>query len=158
LNRPQPRHLEGWIQLCKRLQHEVPLVQPRVGNLQPWLRDRLVAVEQKVKIERSRPPRRDAAAVTSEEALELEQRVEQLPRREVRLELRGAVEKPGLVDEPDRVGVTQLRDRHHLGSGQAPRPSERCAQGSFAVTEVRAETDEGASHPKSLVAGLLCGS
>ena len=65
---------------------------------QARLVDRLVAVEQQVEVDRPRPPA--LAALAAELALDREQPVEQLARRELGLERGGAVQEARLVGEP----------------------------------------------------------
>jgi len=59
---------------------------------QARLVDRLLAVEQQIEVDRARPEARPLAADAAEQALDREQPLEELTRRQRGLELRGAVE------------------------------------------------------------------
>src|SRR5688500_15134958 len=110
-----------------------------MGNRQSGLVDRLAAVEQQVEIDRPRTP--PLAALTTEPALDLEQRVEQLPWREAGLETHGAVQERRLLGDSDRLGLAQLRDRDDAGES-----GDRRADRRLPVAEIRAESDVGDRH------------
>src|SRR5262245_58794802 len=67
-------------ELCQRFQHELAFVEARMGHLEPGLVDQLVAVEQKVEVDRPRAARRTVTR-PAELGLDLEQAVEQRARR-----------------------------------------------------------------------------
>ena len=102
---------------------------------QAGLVDHLVAVEQQVEVDRARPPALPALA--AQLALDREEDVEQLPRRELGLERGDAVQEPRLVGDADRIRLAQGRDaRRRPGSSAI---AARIV--AFAVAEVRAEAD-----------------
>src|SRR5438105_8712457 len=126
-------------------------------NCQARLVDGLVAVEQQVEVDRARPETRPRAADTAEPALDLEQSLEELARRQRGLELRGAVEKARLVEVPDRLRLAQGRDGHYLD----PVLGRELLQGDRDLTlrfsEIGADADEGRGHPSdSRSASLPC--
>jgi hypothetical protein len=139
-------HDEGRIELGERLEDEPPLLEPRMRHFETGLRDRLLAVEQEIEIERARALERRGCPVAAEGPLELEQRGQKRLRREGRLEFHRAVEEAGLVQVADRLRVAKARDLSHFRPGEAAEPAHRRTQRRLAVAEVRAEADEGAGH------------
>ena len=98
----------------------------RVRHGQVGLVDHGVAVEEQVEIDR---PRAEARALprAAERALDLEEALEQLVRRELRLERRDAVEERGLVDVADGVGLAEPRDGTELDAGLGGKEVERAS-------------------------------
>ena len=91
-----PRHDEAGSQLGKRLEDETPFVQARMRDMKLGLVDHLVAVEEKVEVERPRAvPAGDADAAVA--LLDGEQPIE---------ELRGEGDEPQLTAEAlaERIG------------------------------------------------------
>ena len=80
-----------------------------MGDPQPRLVDLRVAVEEEIEVERAGAAWRSAGTVAPQRALDLEQLPEELPRRQGRVQLDGAVQEPGLVDDPDGCGVATAR-------------------------------------------------
>ena len=112
---------------------------------EPGLLDQLVAVEEKVEIERSRavlPGDADAA----EALLDSEQPIEELARGQRGLEGDDAVEIRRLLPHSDRRRLAQGRDGDDLGSRFVSERADGCAQRALAVAEVGAQADEGARH------------
>jgi len=120
-------------------------------NFETGLRDLLLFVEQQIEVERPRAVRRRSATVATERPLEGKQGVEQLARRELRLQLDGSVEEPWLLQEADRFGVAQRRDPPNLCPGQAAEAPDRRPEGSLAIPQVRPEADESACHGPSVL-------
>src|SRR5688500_751090 len=113
------------------------------------LRDRLVAVDEEVEVDRARPPshRIGLSPLAAELALELEQAVEELPRREVGLEQDGAVQEARLLDDAYRIGLAQRRDCDHVGERVDRGPNRR-----LSVAEIRSDPDVGARHRSTTIA------
>ncbi len=135
---PRPGTMRPGSSSAKRLEHESALVQTRVRDREARLVDDLVAVEEQVEIDR---PRAVAWAVAgpAERALDLEQRVEQLPRAELGLDCGRALRNARLVVVPPRFRLPERgngNDDHALAE-QLERPPQR----RLAVAEVRAEAD-----------------
>src|SRR5439155_8443943 len=149
-----PEHDEAGSQLGERLEDEAPLVQARVRDGEPGLVDHLVAVQEKVEIERPRAVLvGDANA--AETLLDREQPVEELARREARLQLDGSVEERRLLADSHRFRLAQGRDADDLGSRLGPERVDGCAQRALAVAEVRAEADVSARHGLVTVAATV---
>ena len=119
----------------------------RMRDPEPRLVDLGVPVEQQIEVERPRPlragrprgcgrsgARRRAAARSSS------------PRRQLRLERRGAVEEARLVDVADRLRVVEAGDRDDVDPRLGRQRVERREQRPLTVAEVRAEGDVGAGH------------
>lgn len=132
------------VELRERFEREPPLVQTGVRDVQPLLVHDLVPVQEQVEIDGARAEA--APARPAELALEREQAVEQVARPQLGLHDGRCVQKPRLVDEPDRVGLAERGHRHDLDERLRGEERERPAQGRLALAEVRAETDEGADH------------
>lgn len=109
-------------------------------NLEVGLVDFLHSVEEKVEIDRPRAALRDAVPDAPEVALDREQRVEQRPRGQTRLELDRPIEKPRLIEDPDRLCVPELRGRDDLGLGQRTERVDRQLERPLPVAEVRTDT------------------
>jgi len=79
---------------------------------QARLVDRLLAVEQQIEVDRARPEARAFPADTAEPALDLEQTLEELARRQRGLELRGDGDEPTLTPEAlaERIGESLASD------------------------------------------------
>src|SRR5262245_17904948 len=114
-------------------------------NVQARLGDLAIAVDQEVEVDRAGAPAHVPHA--TELLLDLEEAVEQLASRQPRLDGDGAVEESGLVHDPDRVRLLQLRDGEHVDAlgfrEQLDRPEER----DLAWTEIRAEAHVCERHP-----------
>jgi len=104
------RHLQVWIQLCKRLQHESALVQVRMRNLEERLVNRGIPVEQEVQVERARALCRCRTPVSTEGALQLEECAQQRPGGQLRLDLDGPVQETRLIEIVDGLCVPEARD------------------------------------------------
>ena len=133
------RKRESGIELGERLEDERSLGEPRVRHGEPRLVDRLVAVEEKVEVDRPRPEPRPGA-LAPERALDREQPFEELPGREIRLDEAGGVQKPRLVDVPDRIGLPEPGDRDDADVG-AVEQLERAPEAALTVAEVGPEAD-----------------
>lgn len=120
-------------------------------NFETGLGNLLLFVEQQIEVERPRAVRRRSAAVATERPLEGKQGVEQLARRERRLQLDDSVEEPRLLQEADRFGVTQCRDSANLCPGQAAEAPDRRPDGSLTIPEVRSKAYESACHGPSVL-------
>jgi hypothetical protein len=134
---------EVGIQLVERLEGEPSLGQTRVGNGQAGLVDDLVPVEEKIEVDRAGTEAGADAPDSPQLALDGEQALEELSRRQLRLQLDGAVQERRLLGVADRVGLAQPRDGQNrdagLGGEQVDRPAER----SLALAEIRPEAHEG---------------
>jgi subtilisin family serine protease len=119
-------------------------------DVEPRLVDFRVSIQEQIHVDRPRAAGRNAAAVAPEGALDLEQRLEQPPRLEARLELDRAVQEPGLVDDPDRSRVAKRRDIEDRSGRELPQRLDRQLERPLPVPEVRAEADEGARHAATL--------
>ena len=115
------------------------------GTVEPGLVDLLVAVEEKVEIERAWPVLAGDAD-TAEALLDGEQPLEELAGVERRLERGRAVEKERLLADSDRLGLAQRRDGDDLDAVLGGEGVDGLAQRALAVAEVRAEPDVGARH------------
>ena len=133
------REPEGGIELSEWLEDEPSLGEPRVRHGEPRLVDRLVPVEEKVEVDRARPEPRPRA-LAPERALDGEQAFEEVAGREIRLDEAGGVQKPRLVDVPDRVGVLEPGDRDDANV-RAVEQLERAPEVALALAEVRPEPD-----------------
>ncbi len=69
---PPVRKRQVPVELGERLEDEPPLVHPRVRHLEAGLRDRLVAVEEQIEVDRPRSEPRAGAAVAAQLALDAE--------------------------------------------------------------------------------------
>ena len=141
--------IEAGSEFEERLEGESPLGEARVRDAQPRLVHGLVPVQEQVEVDR---PRSIAWAVArpSQLALDREQPVEELPRRQRGLERDGGVQEARLVLEPDGVGLAEGRDGHDL----VPQEIDRTAHVRLAVAEVGPEPNVGASHGRSTVAAV----
>lgn len=142
---------EAGVELGERLEGESPLVKPRMRDCQPRLVDRLVRVEEEVEVDRPRPEAWTLPG-PSERALDGQEGVEQLPRRERRVERRGPVQEPRLVEVVHRVGLAERRHRDDVNSLRRVQRRERGLERVLALAEVRAEADVGAGHHATLAA------
>jgi subtilisin family serine protease len=115
------------------------------------LLDDAVSVEQQVEVEGSGTVLGNCEPVAAEMALDVEQRVEQLARRKIRLELDRTVQEARLVDDADRFGVTEGGNAHNPSVRKTPQAADGRAQRSLPVAEIRAEADEGARHETSVL-------
>ena len=148
-HRAVPRHDQGRIELHERLECECALVQPGVRQRQSRRSKRQVVHEQQVEIDRAWTIARSRPGA-AELPLDLEERVQELLRREGRVHRDGGVEEPWLIEEPDRVGLANTRHRDDLDSGPLPEQLHRACQRGRAFAEVRPETDVGTRHNPSL--------
>ena len=144
---PFPGIFCAGISSAKRFEHEAALQEVRVRHDQTRLVDRLVAVEEEVEVDRPRPPARPDP-LAAEPALDVEQVVEQLPRREHRLELGRCVQEARLVLVAPRLALADRRETD--GADQLGRLSDQ----RLAVAEVRAEADVGEDHGRVTVTAL----
>lgn len=120
-------------------------------NFETGLGDLLLFVEQQIEVERPRAVRHRSAAVATERPLEGQQGVEQLARRERRLQLDDSVQEPWLLEDADGLGVAQRRNPANLCPGQAAEAPDRRPEGSLAIPQVRPEADECACHGPSVL-------
>src|SRR5512132_3303929 len=108
---------------------------------QARLVDRLVPVDQEVEVDDARAPPSFPGAFTSQVALDCQEAFEQLPRSELRGQLRGCVQELRLVRDADRVGLPERGGPYRPQLFEA---LERSAKVQFPVAEVRPETHENA--------------
>lgn len=146
LDRAFSRHFEGRGDIREGLEHEGPLVQPRMRDAQSRLVDLGVSVDEEVEVERPRTLRRNPLAHAPEPLLDREQHVEELARRQLGLECDHAVQKARLVDVSDRRGIDQPRDGDDVDSLGRCEPVHSSPQRGFSIAEVRAERDIGGRH------------
>src|SRR5439155_5601326 len=96
--------------------------------MEAGLVDRLVAVEQQVEVDRARAEAR-ASSLATQGLLDGEQPIQELARRERRLELGCAVQEARLVKVADGIGLAEGGDGAELDTGlgreQVERPAER---------------------------------
>ena len=105
-----------------------------MGQRQARLVEDLVAVDEQVEIDRSRPEALSANPPLAR--LDVQEPRQELTRRQFRLHLDGAVQERPLLDGPDGLGLTQLGDRHDLDSVLGSETVERGAQMSLTVAEI----------------------
>jgi hypothetical protein len=113
-----------------------------VGNDQPGLVDLALAVEQEIEVERARRIAHRAAFAPLA-ALDREQLVEQIARREVGPHARHRIEIGPLLPRTDRVGLVHARRHHFAHAAQRAQRGERRAQMALAIAEVGSERDVG---------------
>ena len=118
-------------------------------HAQARLVDALVTVDEQVEIDDPRAPA--LATNASERALDLEQELERARGVRARLDRDRAVQEPRLVDDPDRVGLAQLRDGDDLDAVGRPEELDRSPQRRLARAEIRAEPDVRARHDRAPV-------
>ena len=121
-----------------------------MGNGETRLVDLRVPIEEQVEIEGARPLGRDTVAAAAEPALHREKHLQQLPRRQGRLEGRRAVEEARLVDVADGIGVEEPRDGDDVDPGRGRQSVDRAEERRLAIAEIRAERDVGTSHAPRL--------
>src|SRR6266550_6581898 len=107
-------------------------------HLEQRLVDRRVSVEQEVKVECSRAMRRGRAPVSAEGPLELEQGAQERAGRHLRLELHGPIQKPGLVEVVDGLGVAEARDALDLNLREPAEAPDGGLEGLPPLAEIRA--------------------
>ena len=128
------------IELRERLEDEASFREPRMRHLEAGLVDDLVAVEEKVEVDRARAEAR-ARSHPAERPFDLEEPVEQLARTKVRPDLRGRVQEPRLVSVVHRIGLAYARKTRR--PDLAFHELERSAEIRLTVAQVRAEPDVG---------------
>ena len=95
---------------------------------------------------------RTATALAALAALDREQPVEQIARREIGRHARHRIQIGPLLSRPDRVGLVDAR-RHHLAhSAQRAQRRERRAQMTLAIAEVGSERDVGDRFARARIA------
>jgi len=146
---------EVGVELGERLEREAPLVQARVRHAQAGGVDRLVAVEQQVEVDRARAEAR-ARSLAAQGLLDGEQPIQELARRERRLELGRAVQEARLVQVADGVGLPEGGDGAELDAGLGCEEVERPAERRLPVAEVRAQADEGARQRRRSTVAAAC--
>ena len=130
----------------ERLQRETPLRQAGVRDGQARLIHDPVAVEQEVEVDRARAEARALLADPAQHALDGEEAVEQVTRREPRLDRDGAVQKGRLIRVADWLGLTQRRDGDDLDPGFGAQQLDGPADRRLPVAEVGAEADVRPCH------------
>jgi hypothetical protein len=114
-----------------------------VRHLEAGRVDRLVAVEEQVEVDRARAEARPPP-LAAQSPLDGEQAVEELTRRERRLELGRAVQEARLVEVVDGIGLAKGRNGAELDAGLGREQVEGSAERRLPVAEVRTQADEGA--------------
>jgi hypothetical protein len=94
-----------------------------MGQRQARLVEDLVAVDEQVEIDRSRPETLSADAPQA--GLDVKEPRKELARRQFGLHLDGAVQEWPLLDGPDGLGFTQPGDRYDLDSVLGSKTVER---------------------------------
>ncbi len=105
----------------------------------------LVAIHEQIEVDRPRTPTL-LPTNAPQFALDAEEGFEKLPWRERRLEGDGSVEETRLVDDPDRICLSQLRDGDHIDLGFAVEKGDGTSQRRLPLPEVRAEAHVGERH------------
>jgi subtilisin family serine protease len=116
-----------------------------VRNAQTWLLDDLLPVEEQIEVDRPRPEALTGAH-PAKSALDVEQTVEQLPRRELGADVRRAVDEVRLVEEPDRLRFAQRRHGDDLDLRIGAEQLEGAAYVLLTVAEIGADTHVGFRH------------
>ncbi len=143
------RYDDRRIELRERFEDERPLVETRVRKRQPGLVEDDAGDEEEVEIDRARPVARTVTR-PAEVSLDLEQNGEERLGMQRRLDLRRTVEKPGLVNQADGIGLAKGRDRDHVDPGSSGEQVERPRERRLPVTEIRPETDVRTTHNPTL--------
>src|SRR5581483_6725689 len=121
-----------------------------MGDLQAFLTNLEVVVEQEIEVEGAWAPARDGVPVAAESGLDPKQRGEQLAGRKLGVHDGSAVQEPRLIEVPDRVGLAEARDRDEVDSGRPRELVERGANGRLALAEVGAEAEVRPGHGATL--------
>jgi subtilisin family serine protease len=121
-----------------------------VRNAQTWLLDDLLPVEEQIEVDRTRPVAL-ARTHAAEPALEFEQAVEQLPRREPRVDARRTIYEVRLLEEPNRLCLAQRRHGDDLDLRIGSEQLQGAAYVLLTIAEIRADTHVGFRH----VVGIL---
>jgi len=108
-------------------------------HVETLLVDLLVAVDEEVEVDGSRPPPLTPDA--TERALDPEQQLEKSLRRETRVDRDGAVQERRLIDDADRVRLAELGDADHVDAVRTPEELDGAAEGLFPWSKVRADPD-----------------
>src|SRR5262245_36348576 len=106
-------------------------------DAQTRLVDPAITVDEQIEGHDARPPANVAYA--TEPALDLEEAVEQLPRRQGRLQCDRAVEEQRLLDDADRRRLPELRDGTNLDTLRLGEQVDGAEQRDLARADVRAE-------------------
>ena len=138
------REGELGIELGERLEDEAALCEARVRDAQAGLVDRLLAVEQKVEVDRPRAEARPRP-LASERALDGEHPLKERAGGELGVDRARGVEEAGLVDVPDGVRLAKSGDRDDADVGPVEEV-ERAPEVSGTIAEVRSEADVRAGH------------
>jgi hypothetical protein len=112
-----------------------------VRDLEAGLADGFVAVEQEIEVDRAGTPPLRAGTVAAEAPLDLEQAVEEIPRTQARLDFGHPVHEPRLFDVPDRIRLTEGRNRHDGDPVELVHTRQRLAERRLALAEVGAEAN-----------------
>lgn len=110
-----------------------------MGNGQARLVDRLRPVHEEVEVNRPGAEARPTS-LAPERPLDREEALEQLARREVRLDRDGAVQKAGLVAKTDRIRLAKAGDSHQVDVGVGSEERYGAAEIPLPVAEIPAQT------------------
>ena len=122
-----------------------------LGDREATLREAVDLLREQVEIDRPRPVPRPFAG-PAEALLDVEQEIEQLARRQLRLDLDSRVQERRLVDEAPWL---RLANRGHgTYVDLLPQQIDRPAESRLPVAEVRAQADIGARHNANLTEAL----
>ena len=123
--------------LRKRLEDEQAFPEAGVRHAQPRLVDRICAVQNQIEVERARGARKRPLAASS--ALDLQEDVQEVARRERGRASRSAVEKRPLRPNPDGFGLVPAGDREIREL--RPQPIDGKRKVGLPIADVGAERD-----------------
>ena len=106
--------------------------------------------EEKVKVNRARAEARPVPT-PAERAFDADEAIEELTRRQLRVDRSDAVQEAGLLDVANGLRVAENRHRSHAKSRFCGQELERAQERRLTVSEVAAQADVGANrHGPSL--------
>ena len=108
-------------------------------HTQARLVDHLPAVDEQIEVDRARSPALLAHA--AEHPFDLEQEIEELPRRARRVHRDRPVQEGRLVDDADGLGLAKLRDGKHGDAVGLTEELHRSEKRPLALPEIGAEPD-----------------
>lgn len=150
---PPARERELAVELDERLEREAALGEPWVRHRQPGLVHGLLPVEQEVEVDRPGAEAR-AGPLAPEGALDGEEPLEQITRRERRLDGDGAVQEARLVGVADGVRLAERRHCDDLDLRVGREQSDRPAKMRLAITKIAPKSDVRA-HRRELRCGFV---
>lgn len=115
----------------------------RVRHNQARLAESHIAVQDEIKVERSRPPALLSAAISAVLSLDLEECIEKASRRQSSIDEDRAVEVRTLRTFPLRLSFPDGRNRDQGGAWQIGEAYNRGTHVPLAVAEVAAQCDDG---------------